>query len=354
MAIKKVYQGDSSASDKVLEKKLVGGNLLSSNGSEVDEKVDSSLRPKSFAEYVGQEEVKTNLGYLIESSRLRKEALDHILLHGAPGLGKTTLANIVGQEVGVSVRVTSGPALEKQGDIASIITNLKQNDILFIDEIHRLKPAIEEILYSAMEDFAIDLVIGKGPAAKTMRLKLPRFTLIGATTKMSMLSSPLRDRFGAVYRLQFYSAEDIKQILFRSALIMKIDLEDKAADLISKSSRQTPRIANRILRRVRDFALVKGRLKVDKATALECLHMLGIDQLGLDEGDRLILTSIIEKFGGGPVGLSTIAASTSEDEGTIEDVYEPYLLQLGMMERTNRGRMVTSRAYEHLGFSVNK
>lgn len=319
-----------------------------------DEKLENSLRPQSIGEYIGQEEVKTNLRYLVESSKLRNEALDHILLHGAPGLGKTTLANIIGYEMGVNVRVTSGPALEKQGDIASIITNLKANDILFIDEIHRLKPAVEEILYSAMEDFAIDLVIGKGPAAKTMRLKLPRFTLIGATTKMSMLSSPLRDRFGAVYRLQFYSEANIKEILLRSAKLMKVSLDDEAADLMSKSSRQTPRIANRILRRVRDFALVHKKDVVDKQTAQQCLNLLGIDRIGLDEGDRLILTAIIEKFKGGPVGLGTIAAATSEDEGTIEDVYEPYLLQLGLMERTNRGRIITEKAYEHLGFEFNQ
>ena len=351
LAIKKIF--NSITIDKTSPNASSHSGLVNSVATEGEEKLESSLRPKKLTEYVGQEDVKNNLNYLIESSRLRKEALDHILLHGAPGLGKTTLANLVGAEVGVSVRVTSGPALEKQGDIASIITNLKQNDILFIDEIHRLKPAIEEILYSAMEDFAIDLVIGKGPAAKTMRLKLPRFTLIGATTKMSMLSSPLRDRFGAVYRLQFYSPEDIKEILRRSAMILNVNLSAEAAELVANSSRQTPRIANRILRRVRDFALVQGKAEVDKKTAKECLNMLGIDNLGLDEGDRLILSSVIEKFKGGPVGLSTIAAATSEDEGTIEDVYEPYLLQLGLMERTSRGRIITKKAYLHLGAEIN-
>lgn len=317
-------------------------------------KIENTLRPQNLQEYVGQDEVKLNLSYLIEAAKIRKEPLDHVLLHGPPGLGKTTLANIIGNEVGVSVRVTSGPALEKQGDIASIITNLKENDILFIDEIHRLKPAIEEILYSAMEDYAIDLVIGKGPAAKTMRLKLPRFTLIGATTKMSMLSSPLRDRFGAVYKLQFYSESHITEILLRSSILLKVDLNNEAAETLAKSSRQTPRIANRLLKRVRDFAMVKGNAQVTGKIVKECLTTLGIDELGLDEGDRQILSAIIEKFHGGPVGVGGIAAATSEDEDTIEDVYEPYLLQLGMMERTSRGRIVTERGYNHLGFDAMK
>lgn len=349
MAIKRIQK--SEISDQPKSKGSLLGNVVS---IESDEKLESSLRPINLAEYIGQDEVKANLRYLIQSSKLRKEALDHVLLHGAPGLGKTTLANIIGHEMGVDVRVTSGPALEKQGDIASIITNLKENDILFIDEIHRLKPAVEEILYSAMEDFAIDLVIGKGPAAKTMRLKLPRFTLIGATTKVSMLSSPLRDRFGAVYRLQFYSEKNVQEILSRSAKLMKVELSDEAAELMARSARQTPRIANRILRRVRDFALVHEKKLIDLKTAQQCLHLLGIDSIGLDEGDRLILTAIIEKFKGGPVGLGTIAAATSEDEGTIEDVYEPYLLQLGLMERTTRGRIITEKAYQHLGFEFNQ
>ncbi len=326
----------------------------SDNLAETEIKIENTLRPRKLSEYVGQDEVKLNLNYLIEAAKIRKEPLDHVLLHGPPGLGKTTLANIIGNEVGVNVRVTSGPALEKQGDIASIITNLKENDILFIDEIHRLKPAIEEILYSAMEDYAIDLVIGKGPAAKTMRLKLPRFTLIGATTKMSMLSSPLRDRFGAVYRLQFYSEDHITEILMRSSQLLNVRISEPAARLLARSSRQTPRIANRLLKRVRDFAMVEGNLEVNEKSVKNCMSTLGIDELGLDEGDRQILTAIIEKFRGGPVGVSSIAAATSEDEDTIEDVYEPYLLQLGMMERTSRGRIVTERGYSHLGFVIQK
>jgi len=322
------------------------------NESEGDIKLDRSLRPKTLQDYVGQLEIKRNLGYLIEAAKIRQEPLDHVLLHGPAGLGKTTLANIIGNEVGTQVRVTSGPALEKQGDIASIITNLKENDILFIDEIHRLKPIVEEILYSAMEDFAIDLVIGKGPAAKSMRLKLPRFTLVGATTKVSMLSSPLRDRFGAVYRLQFYSVEEICEIVLRSADKLSVQLDRDAALLLAKSSRQTPRIANRLLKRVRDYAAVHAQTFIDAKLVKVCLEMLAIDELGLEEMDRMILTVIINKFRGGPVGLGSIAASTSDDEATIEDVYEPFLLQLGMIERTNRGRIATERAYHHLGFDL--
>jgi len=315
-------------------------------------KVEQSLRPQLLQEYIGQDEVKKNMQVLIQATKMRGEPLDHVLLHGPPGLGKTTLANIIAHEVGVNIRITSGPAIEKQGDIASIITNLKEHDILFIDEIHRLKPSIEEILYTAMEDFGIDLVIGKGPAAKSMRLKLPKFTLIGATTKMSMLSSPLRDRFGALFRLEFYNLEDIKQIILRSAKILNCEIDELSAERLAQSSRQTPRIANRLLKRVRDFALVRGKDVVTLDVVDHCLKALGIDELGLDRTDRQIIQTIIDKFQGGPVGLNTIAAATSEDENTVEDVYEPYLLQLGFLERTTRGRKVTKRAYQHLGVEL--
>lgn len=321
-------------------------------GDEKDLQVEIGLRPKQLSEYVGQQEIKNNLAYLMESARLRKEALDHVLLHGPPGLGKTTLANIIAREVKSNLRVTSGPALEKQGDIASILTNLKENDVLFIDEIHRLKPQIEEMLYSAMEDFALDIMIGKGPAAKSMRLKLPRFTLVGATTKISMLSSPLRDRFGVIYKLQFYSIDEITEIINRSARKLDVTVESAAAGLIARSSRQTPRIANRLLKRVRDFATVQRRNSIDLDTAAKCMALMGIDDLGLEETDRELLRTIIENFRGGPVGLNTLAAAISDDEATIEEVYEPYLLQKGLLERTNRGRIVTTKAYHHLNLKI--
>ena len=319
---------------------------------ETETKLEQSLRPVLLSEYVGQSEIKKNLGYLMESARIRKEPLDHILLHGPPGLGKTTLANIIAKEIKANLKVTSGPALEKQGDIASIITNLTENDVLFIDEIHRLRAPVEEILYSAMEDFAIDIMIGKGPAAKSMRLKLPRFTLVGATTKISMISSPMRDRFGVVYKLQFYSIEEIKEVVLRSSKKLDINLEDDAATLIAKSSRQTPRIANRLLRRVRDFAVVHRKDVIDLQSVSACLTLMGIDGLGLEETDRQLLLTIINNFRGGPVGLSTLSAAISDDESTIEDVYEPFLLQLGMLERTNRGRLVTTKAYHHLNLKI--
>lgn len=324
------------------------------DSQENNQESEISLRPKKLEEYIGQDEIKKNLNIFIQAARNRKEALEHVLLHGPPGLGKTTLAHIIAHEMGVNIRITSGPAMEKQGDVASIITNLRDGDILFIDEIHRLKPVVEEVLYTAMEDFGIDLIIGKGPSARSMRLKLPKFTLIGATTKMSMLSSPLRDRFGTLFHLDFYTHEDIEKIVSRSAKILNVRLDGNAAARLARSTRQTPRIANRLLRRVRDFAEVHARPDVDLQTVEETLEALRIDDLGLDKTDREILRTIIEKFRGGPVGLNTIAAATSEEEETVESVYEPFLLKLGFLERTPRGRMVTPRAYEHLGISHQK
>lgn len=315
---------------------------------------DFSLRPKNFKEYIGQDEIKKNLHIAIKAAKKREEPLDHILLHGPAGLGKTTLAHIIAKEMGVHIKMTSGPALEKQGDLAAILTNLKENDILFIDEIHRLRPAIEEVLYTAMEDFGIDIIIGQGPSAKSVRLNLPRFTLTGATTKVSLLSSPLRDRFGNIFKLAFYSNEDIFEIIKRTANLLNFKIEDSAADKISKSSRQTPRIANRLLKRIRDFAEVKGLNIINLKAAKEGLASLGIDQIGLDQADRDILKLIIEKFNGGPVGLSAIAAATSEEQSTVEEVYEPYLLKIGMLERSHRGRLATKSAYEHLGYEFTK
>lgn len=324
--------------------------LLSSDASNGDsEQIETSLRPHMLKEYIGQQDVKRNLEVFLQAAKKRQESLEHVLIHGPPGLGKTTLANIIAHEMGVNIRITSGPALEKQGDVASIITNLRDGDILFIDEIHRLKPVVEEVLYTAMEDFGLDLIIGKGPSARSMRLKLPRFTLIGATTKMSMLSSPLRDRFGSIYRLDFYDTDSIRQIIERSAKILKCSIDASAAKRLATSARQTPRIANRLLRRVRDFADVKGNAAIDLQSVEASLQALGVDELGLDVIDRNILQMIIGKFRGGPVGLNTIAAAISEEEATVEDIYEPYLLKLGFMERTPRGRLVTQRGYEHLG-----
>lgn len=324
-------------------------DIIAPNNKEFTQ-FDNKLRPKTFSEYVGQKSIKDNLAIAIKAAKKRKEPLDHILLHGAPGLGKTTLAQILALELGVNMKITAGPALEKQGDIASILSNLNENDVLFIDEIHRLKPAVEEILYTAMEDFGIDIIIGKGPSARSMRLNLPKFTLIGATTKVSMLSSPLRDRFGSVFRLQFYSDEEIRQIILRSAKILGCNVDENAAGLLSKSSRKTPRIANRLLKRVRDYAEVKDKNKIDKTILEEALKGIGVDEIGLDYTDKQLLGTIIEKFSGGPVGLNTISAAISEEEATVEDVYEPFLIQLGFLERTSRGRIATKKAYKHLGF----
>ena len=322
--------------------------LVTSNQRNEDVQVETSLRPRRLAEYIGQDRVKNNLSIFIQAARGREEPLDHILLYGPPGLGKTTLAAIIAAEMDVNLRVTSGPAIERQGDLVSILTNLKPGDVLFIDEIHRLNRVVEEVLYSAMEDFAVDIVIGKGPAARTMRINLPRFTLVGATTRLALLTGPLRDRFGAVLRLDFYDPAAMEQIVRRSAAILGVELDDSGAQTLAGRARGTPRIANRLLRRVRDVAQVAGAPVVDAGVADEALVLLEVDALGLDEIDRRILQAVILKFDGGPVGIETLAAATSEETDTIMDVYEPYLIQLGFLQRTPRGRIATRRAYEHL------
>ena len=321
--------------------------LTTPSSTQVDQ-YENKLRPLSLAEYVGQEQMKKNLIVSLQATKERGESLEHLLFYGPPGLGKTTISNIIAHEMGVSIKVTSGPAIEKPGDLASLLTNLQEHDILFIDEIHRLKATVEEVLYSAMEDYCIDLMIGKGPSARSMRLSLPKFTLVGATTKMNMLSSPLRDRFGHVYRLEYYTDTEMGTIIERSAQILGITCTPEGAAEIAKRSRKTPRIANRLLKRVRDFAQVAKQDSIDLASAQLALTHLDIDALGLDHTDRAILLTMIEKFGGRPIGLGTLAAATSEEEGTIEDVYEPFLLQLGFIERTPRGRKPTQKAYEHL------
>ncbi len=323
--------------------------ILAGVRKDEDVALDTSLRPRRLAEYIGQEKVKDNLRIAIAAAQQRGDPLDHILLYGPPGLGKTTLANIIAAEMGVSIRTTSGPAIERPGDLAAILTNLQPDDVLFIDEVHRLARAVEEILYPAMEDWALDLVLGKGPGARSVRLALPHFTLIGATTRYAMLSPPLRDRFGAVYRLDFYETGAIAQIVGRSARILEVELDQAGTEEIARRARGTPRVANRLLRRVRDFAQVMADGAITAEVAHEALARLEIDHLGLDEVDHKVLHTIIEKFSGGPVGLDTIAAAISEEADTIMDVYEPYLLQLGFLHRTPRGRVVTRAAYEHLG-----
>ncbi|MDD5469409.1 MAG: Holliday junction branch migration DNA helicase RuvB [Candidatus Peribacteraceae bacterium] len=313
---------------------------------------EQSLRPRALVEYVGQGDVKEHLLVYMEAAKKRGEPLGHTLLHGPPGLGKTTLALIIGHEMGAQVRVTSGPAIEKPGDLASLLTNLQAGDVLFIDEIHRLRPAIEEVLYSAMEDFALDLMLGKGPSARSMRLELKPFTLVGATTKTGSISAPLRDRFPHVFKLAFYSQSEMRHIVERTARILQIALADDVAHHIAGCCRATPRIANRLVRSIRDFAQVRNEETISLTRACDTLHALGIDDVGLDRTDRAILHAIIEKFGGGPVGLSTLAAATAEEEETLEDVYEPYLLQQGYLQRTPKGRMATRLAFDLLGLTV--
>ncbi len=323
--------------------------MITTDVTAEEKKFESSLRPQLLKDYIGQEKIKANLKVYIDAAKARGESLDHVLFYGPPGLGKTTLSGIIANEMGVNMKVTSGPAIEKPGEMAAILNNLKEGDVLFVDEIHRLNRQVEEVLYPAMEDYAIDIMLGKDSSARSIRLELPRFTLVGATTRAGLLTAPLRDRFGVVQRLEFYAPNELQTIIIRSAKVLKVEIEDKGAEELAKRSRGTPRLANRLLRRVRDFAQVKYDGVITKEVAEFALDILDVDKLGLDQNDRNILTVMIEKFSGGPVGLDTLAAALGEDAGTLEDVYEPYLLMNGLINRTPRGRVATENAYRHLG-----
>jgi Holliday junction DNA helicase RuvB len=324
-------------------------NTADEPADEQEAVLEVTLRPRDFANYIGQEKLKENLKLAIAAATKRGEPLDHVLLHGPPGLGKTTMASVIAYEMGAQIRITSGPAIERAGDLASLLTNLADGDILFIDEIHRLNRTVEEVLYSAMEDFKLDIMLGKGPSARSLRLDLPKFTIIGATTRTGSLAAPLRDRFGMIHRLPFYTIDEIEQIISRAASILDVKIDKPAAAELAKRSRLTPRIANRLLKRVRDYADVNGDGIIDTQISRKALQLLDIDELGLDAADRSLLVSIIENYGGGPVGVETLAAMTAEERGTIEDFYEPYLMQIGLLERTPRGRKVTAKTYRHLG-----
>jgi Holliday junction DNA helicase RuvB len=326
--------------------------IVNSGADEVDpqeQEIEVTLRPRDFKNYIGQKRLKQNLQLAIAAAKKRGEPLDHVLLYGPPGLGKTTMATVIANEMGATIRVTSGPAIERAGDLASLLTNLQDGDILFIDEIHRLHRVVEEVLYSAMEDFKLDIMLGKGPSARSLRLDLPKFTIIGATTRTGSLAAPLRDRFGMIHRLEFYSHDEIKEIIKRASKILDIEIDDKAAEILATRARLTPRIANRLLKRVRDYADVNGDGIIDTDISEKAMGLLEVDELGLDPADRMLLIAIIDNYKGGPVGVETLAALTAEERGTIEDFYEPYLMQISLLERTPRGRKVTHKAYKHLG-----